>query len=56
MLESLPQTLFLITHDYDLAPALCRKAVVLGGGAAEMFADIRALFDDRDSLDRWNLI
>jgi len=55
MLESLPQTLFLITHDYDLALALCRKAVVLGDGKAAVFEDIRALFEDRAQLDRWAL-
>ena len=55
-LANLPQTIFLITHNYDLALALCRKAVVLGGGASETFADIRMLFDDRERLDRWELI
>lgn len=55
-LEILPQTIFLITHHYDLALALCSKAVVLGGGEAETFADIRALFDDRALLDRWELV
>jgi len=55
-LEVLPQTIFLITHHYDLALALCRKAVVLGGGEAAVFEDIRALFDDRASLEQWDLL
>jgi len=55
-LASLPQTIFLITHHYDLALALCRKAIVLGSGASETFADIRTLFDDRERLDRWGLL
>ncbi len=56
MLASLPQTIFLITHHYDLALALCRKAIVLGGGESATFADIRTLFDDRELLERWELI
>lgn len=56
MLASLSQTIFLITHHYDLALALCRKAIVLGGGESATFADIRALFDDRELLERWELI
>jgi len=55
-LASLPQTIFLITHHYDLALALCRKALVLGCGAAEVVGDIRALFDDRTRLERWDLL
>lgn len=56
MLASLPQTIFLITHHYDLALDLCRKAIVLGGGESATFADIRTLFDDRDLLERWELV
>jgi cobalt/nickel transport system ATP-binding protein len=55
MLSSLPQTIFLITHHYDLALALCRKAVVLGGGRAATYAEIRTIFDDRELLERWEL-
>ena len=55
-LASLPQTIVLITHHYDLALALCRKAVVLGGGKAAVLEDIRALFEDRAQLDRWELL
>lgn len=55
-LEILPQTIFLITHHYDLALALCRKAVVLGGGKAAVFEDFRKLLDDREALERWELL
>ncbi len=46
MLAQVPQTIILATHHYDLAMALCRKAVVLGGGKAAVYEDIRRLFDD----------
>jgi len=55
-LAPLPQTILLITHNYDLALILCRKVIILGGGKAEVFDDIRTLLDDRPLLDRWELI
>ena len=56
MLAQVPQTIILATHHYDLAMALCRKAVVLGGGKAAVYEDIRRLFDDPAALDRWELL
>jgi cobalt/nickel transport system ATP-binding protein len=56
MLSQVPQTIILATHHYDLALALCRKAVVLGGGKAVVYEDIRRLFDDPAALDRWELL
>ncbi|MBN1938740.1 MAG: ABC transporter ATP-binding protein [Candidatus Aminicenantes bacterium] len=55
-LAGLAQTIFLITHHYDLALALCRKAIVLGSGESATYADIRTLFDDRELLERWELV
>ncbi len=56
MLSQVPQTIISATHHYDLALALCRKAVVLGGGKAVVYEDIRRLFDDPAALDRWELL
>ncbi len=54
-LASLPQTIILATHDYDLARAVCRKVVVLGGGRSAFFEDIDALFADQLLLETWEL-
>jgi ATPase subunit of ABC transporter with duplicated ATPase domains len=55
-LQALPQTILLISHDYDLARSLCRRAVVLAGGRTAVFEDIEALFADSALLDRWGLV
>ncbi len=55
-LKALPQTIILISHDYDLTRSLCRRAVVLAGGRAAVFEDIEALFADSALLARWELV
>ncbi len=55
-LISLPQTIILATHDYDLARAVCRKAVVLGGGRSAFYDEIESLFADHRRLEEWELV
>jgi cobalt/nickel transport system ATP-binding protein len=55
-LATLPQTIFLITHDYDLARAICRKTIVLAGGRTAVFENIGDLFADRALLESWELV
>ncbi len=54
-LARLPQTILLISHDYDLASSLCRRAIVLAGSRAAAIDDLPGLLSDPALLERWQL-
>jgi cobalt/nickel transport system ATP-binding protein len=55
VLESLPVTMLMVTHDLLFALQLCSRSVVLADGRVEYDGPTRALLSDRELLARFRL-
>ncbi|GAP09141.1 ABC-type cobalt transport system, ATPase component [Bellilinea caldifistulae] len=56
LLNGLPQTLLIATHDLDLAGRLCPRMVILDGGQIVADGESRALLADADLLAAHGLV
>lgn len=55
LLQSLPPTMVVATHDFDLAQQLCPQAAIMGGGRILAQGPTAALLGDEQRLREWGL-
>ena len=55
IVQGLPQTILLATHDLRLAAALCERVIVLDGGQIVCDGDLKMALQDSDFLERHGL-